>query len=117
MPVQPEKCNQAARQEKHFLKPIYAKEGNSPPRANSFPCERGCNFKPLLPSHLQQDLNVELGGISDAKLSHDNQYILLIARREKVCEGFTHHSSNLPHLHFYFIAGISQGSYNKSENK
>ena len=47
-----------------------------------------------------------MGGISDAKLSHDNQYILLIARKEKVCGKITHHSSSLPHvlaflLHYY----------------
>ena len=58
----------------------------------------------LLLSHLQQNLSVEFGGISDAKLSHDNQYILLIARKEKVCGKFTHHSSSLPHVlavHYY----------------
>lgn len=99
------------RQEKHFLSP---KEGNGPPKANSFHCERGYKSETLLLSHLQQNLSVELGGISDAKLSHDNQYILLIARKEKVCEWFTHHSSKLPR---FLIYCWNKPIYSKSENK
>ena len=83
------------RQEKHFLSP---KEGNGPPKANSFHCERGYKSETLLLSHLQQNLSVELGGISDAKLSHDNQHILLIARKEKVCGSFHASLVSRPHL-------------------